>query len=137
MLIWQCNLIYLIANMLKVGQGNIIGTKCGLLHISYSYLPVSYRITFKILLMTFKAINGTAPTYIQDMVKIKCNFSRSMRSNEKTLLVTPKVRTETWGARSFYYAAPLLWNQLSTDLRQCASLKWKLIYSVLHFRTLL
>ena len=80
------------------------------------WLPVSYRITVKILLMTFKAINGTAPTYIQDMVKLKCNSSRSMRSNDKTLLVTPKVRTETWGARSFYYAAPFLWNQLPTDL---------------------
>ncbi|KAL9978241.1 hypothetical protein ACROYT_G015736 [Oculina patagonica] len=34
------------------------------------WLPVRYRIHFKILLLTFKALNGMAPTYISDLIKI-------------------------------------------------------------------
>ena len=35
------------------------------------WLPVSFRINFKILLLTFKAIHGLAPSYINDLVKLE------------------------------------------------------------------
>ena len=35
------------------------------------WLPVLFRINFKILLLTFKAIHKLAPSYINDLVKIK------------------------------------------------------------------
>ena len=35
------------------------------------WLPVSSRINFKILLLTFKAIHGLAPSYINDLVKLE------------------------------------------------------------------
>ena len=33
------------------------------------WLPVSFRIQFKILLVTFKALNGLAPSYLSEIVK--------------------------------------------------------------------
>ena len=35
------------------------------------WLPVAYRIVFKILLLTFKAIHKLAPTYISELVSPK------------------------------------------------------------------
>ena len=35
------------------------------------WLPVSYRIHFKILLLTFKALHGLSPKYIRDLVSIR------------------------------------------------------------------
>jgi hypothetical protein len=33
------------------------------------WLPVSQRIIYKILLITYKALNGLAPSYIRDMLQ--------------------------------------------------------------------
>ena len=33
------------------------------------WLPVRYRIVFKILLLVYKALNGTAPSYISELLK--------------------------------------------------------------------
>ena len=41
------------------------------LHHCYNWLPVAYQIVFKILLLTFKAINKLAPTYISELVSLK------------------------------------------------------------------
>ena len=35
------------------------------------WLPVVYRIQFKILLLTFKAIHGNAPCYISDLISVR------------------------------------------------------------------
>ena len=37
------------------------------------WLPVSLRIDYKILLLTFKCIYGQAPTYLSDLISIKSN----------------------------------------------------------------
>ena len=36
-------------------------------------LPISLRIDYKILLLTFKCISGLAPTYLSDLISIKSN----------------------------------------------------------------
>ena len=35
------------------------------------WLPVKFRIHFKILLLTFKALNGMAPAYISDLIDVR------------------------------------------------------------------
>ena len=35
------------------------------------WLPVKFRIDFKILLLTYKAINGLAPFYLQELISLK------------------------------------------------------------------
>ena len=75
------------------------------------WLPIPQRITFKILLITFKAIHNLAPSYVKDLLQIY-SPSRSLRSSNAGLLVQPDILLNTMGARAFSYAAPKLWNSL-------------------------
>ena len=52
------------------------------------WLPIQQRIEFKILLITFKALNKQAPTYLTDL-PISYTPSRSLRSSFKNLLKIP------------------------------------------------
>ena len=45
------------------------------------WLPLKQRIHFKILLFTFKAIQGIAPTYIQNLVSLKSQGAYNLRSS--------------------------------------------------------
>jgi hypothetical protein len=84
------------------------------------WLPVEFRLQFKVLLHTFKAVQGTAPTYICDLIKIH-QPRRTLRSANQLLLTVPKSRTATYGDRSFRKASPTLWNSLPLSLRQLES----------------
>ena len=87
------------------------------------WLPISLRIDYKILLLTFKCIYGLAPTYLSDLINIKPNSLYNLRSTGKLLLDHPKGKMlTTLGARSFSAAAPKLWNSLPVELRQATSL---------------
>ena len=87
------------------------------------WLPVSLRIDYKILLLTFKCIYSLAPTYLSDLISIKSNSLYNLRSTGKLLLDHPKGKMlTTLGARSFLAAAPKLWNGLPVELRQATSL---------------
>ena len=86
------------------------------------WLPVSLRIDYKILLLTFKCIYGLAPTYLSDLISIKSNSLYNLRSTGKLLLDHPKGKMlTTLGARSFSAAAPKLWNELPVELCQATS----------------
>ena len=80
------------------------------------WLPVRKRIEYKILLLTFKALNGTAPLYISDLLHLKENniFLRSLGGN---LLNVPLTKQVSYGDRSFQKVAPVLWNSLPRYLR--------------------
>ena len=82
------------------------------------WLPVKKRIVFKILLLTFKVLNGQPPSYLSDLLVVNRPV-RALRSNSdnSTRLVTPLYRTETYGGRAFSSCAPRLWNQLPPALR--------------------
>ena len=53
------------------------------------WLSVRYRIHFKILLLTFKALNGMAPAYISDFINVRNHARYSLRSNAGTILLHP------------------------------------------------
>jgi hypothetical protein len=84
---------------------------------SLHWLPVEYRIKFKILLLTYKAVNGMAPSYLKDLL-VPYQPSRALRSQNSKLLVVPRVSKSTVGGRAFSYQAPALWNQLSIEVRE-------------------
>ena len=75
------------------------------------WLPVKSRIKYKILLLTYQCLKGTAPSYLQDLI-VKYTPSRNLRSRDKSLLVTPNIRTQFYGTRSFNMASAELWNSL-------------------------
>ena len=96
---------------------------CHLTPILYKlhWLPVTFRTDYKIIIITHKAIHGTAPNYLSSLVNFKPNSSYSPRSNNKYLLSNPNLRTlSTLGDSAFVAAPPKLWNNLPLDLR-CTS----------------
>ena len=86
---------------------------------SLHWLPITYRIEFKINIITFKALHGLAPVYISDLITQKPTADRSMRSDDKHLLVVPFTRTKTYGDRSFSHCSPALWNVLPVYMKCC------------------
>ena len=50
------------------------------------WLPIKYRIEFKILLMTFKAIHGMAPNYICKSISRRKSTGYSLRFSKKLCL---------------------------------------------------
>ena len=90
---------------------------------SLHWLPVKYRIVFKIILITFKAIHGLAPAYISELVSVRDTGRYDLRSNDGLLLAPCKGKTlTTLGDRSFHAAAPKLWNDLPGSIRNTQSL---------------
>ena len=88
------------------------------------WLPVRQRITFKILLIVFKALNGQAPSYILELLTFKSNsHSHNLRSSNDTLLLKmPTYKTKvTLGDRAFSCAAPRIWNNLPLTIRNSQS----------------
>ncbi|KAL2088560.1 hypothetical protein ACEWY4_015459 [Coilia grayii] len=83
--------------------------------MSLHWLPVSYRIDFKALLLVFKSLNGMGPNYLFDMFQLYA-LTRSLRSLQKILLVEPVVRTKC-GEAAFSCYAVKLWNQLPEDIK--------------------
>lgn len=74
--------------------------------IHLHWLPVSQRIILKILLLTFKALNGLAPMYITELLD-RYVPPRPLRSSCRGLLKVPRSNTK-YGDRSFSVCAPTL-----------------------------
>ncbi|KAK0143573.1 ATP-binding cassette sub-family G member 5 [Merluccius polli] len=87
---------------------------------SLHWLPVKFRIEFKILLLTYKALHGQAPSYLKELI-VPYYPTRTLRSLNAGLLVVPIVSKSRTGARAFSYQAPLQWNQLPV-VRTCRSM---------------
>ena len=83
------------------------------------WLPTNERLTFKLLLFTYKALNGLAPFYISELLE-PYRPPRLLRSALRNLLKVPNTRTATHGNRTFSYVAPTLWN--STRARKNSAL---------------
>ena len=80
------------------------------------WLPVEKRIIFKILLMTYKTLNGLAPSYLTTIIT-PYHPTRKLRSSSRSTLQVPRVKTSTYGDRAFSSAAPKLWNLLPDHIK--------------------
>ena len=54
--------------------------------VSLHWIPVQYRIQYKLLLYTFKALNGLAPIYLEELINIY-QPTRSLRSENEMRLI--------------------------------------------------
>ena len=85
------------------------------------WLPVRQWITYEILLLMYKALNGMASKYIADLLQPYTPM-KQLRSSSKNLLVTPKSHLKFYCDRSFQIAAPMLWNSLTDGIRSIQNL---------------
>ena len=74
------------------------------------WLPVDQRIAYKLLLYTFKVVNGMAPSYLCDLIEPYIS-ARALRSADKLLLIQPT-----------YSMVPRLWNSLPVDIRKTSTI---------------
>uniref|UniRef100_A0A669B8C0 Reverse transcriptase domain-containing protein n=1 Tax=Oreochromis niloticus TaxID=8128 RepID=A0A669B8C0_ORENI len=89
---------------------------------SLHWLPCQVRADFKVLLLTYKALNGLAYTYLSDLLHLYVP-SRALRSQDSGLLKVPRARKKTVGEQAFSFRAPFLWNNLAQDIRQACSVE--------------
>uniref|UniRef100_A0A803T0M3 Reverse transcriptase domain-containing protein n=1 Tax=Anolis carolinensis TaxID=28377 RepID=A0A803T0M3_ANOCA len=87
------------------------------------WLPIEHRISYKILVLTFRARNGQGPLYLRDRL-IPFFHQWSPRSSQENLLYVPgprEVHLEATRRRAFSIYAPILWNSLPPILEQYRS----------------
>ena len=82
------------------------------------WLPYLQRITYKLCMIMFKCLRGSAPAYLADYCTSTSLVPErsALRSAAHGDIVVPSRRTD-WGLRSFAVAGPSSWNALFVDLR--------------------
>ncbi|XP_029903354.1 uncharacterized protein LOC115356335 [Myripristis murdjan] len=88
---------------------------------SLHWLPVESRVEFKTLFLTYKTLDGQAPSYLKELI-VPYHPARALRSQNAGLLVVPKISKTRSGGRSFQFQAPRLWNNLPISVRRADSL---------------
>ena len=86
------------------------------------FLPVSLRSKFKICCLVFKCVYGGAPEYLSNLLEIKKSLPSLRINSDVTLLQQRKLYKENYKNRAFSIIAPILWNELPHDIRECGSL---------------
>ena len=87
--------------------------------VDLHWLPIEYRLKFKILLHAFKVVNGHSPSYLSDLI-CKHVPTRALRSSDANLLVVPRTFSK-FGDRKFSVCAPYLWNILPEHIKDAES----------------
>ncbi len=91
------------------------------LFVSLHWLPVAARIQFKTLMLAYRTITGSAPTYFHSLLQTYIP-SRSLRSASERRLVVPSQRGSKSLSRTFSFTVPGRWNDLPTPIRNAGSL---------------
>ena len=84
------------------------------------WLPVEYRIKFKLAKLTFNIRNNnSAPSYLSSLLSSYVPRP-GLRSSNSNLLTIPSHKLN-FASRGFRIAAPTIWNSLPSEIRTCAS----------------
>ena len=75
------------------------------------WLPVKWRINFKVTTLTYKVLESGEPSYLSSKIAIAVP-SRSLRSSADTRRLAVFPHKLNIGARAFWHAAPSIWNCL-------------------------
>ena len=82
---------------------------------SLHWLPVHYRIIFKICTIAYQALSSTQPAYLNSMLTPARN-SRQLCSTSSNPLYIPRVKTNA-RTRAFSVAASTVWNSLPVSVK--------------------
>ena len=91
--------------------------------VSLHLLRVPERIQYKIAVLTYKVLQGTAPRYLGPLVRVSdLPGRRALRSASTSRLVVPPFKLSTIGSRTFKVAAARTWNDLPEDVTSSPTL---------------
>ena len=82
---------------------------------SLHWLPIKFRIQFKICTFVFRCLNDGQPSYLSSLL-FSADSVKHLRSNNTNQLKVPRIRTKL-GARAFPVSGPTLRNLLPAHLR--------------------
>ena len=87
------------------------------------WLRVHQRVNFKLLVIIYQCVNGSAPKYLSsDIVFHRTHSIRNLRSTtDLTRLYIPRTK-RAFGDRAFTVAGPKLWNNLPIQIREARSI---------------
>ena len=88
------------------------------------WLRVPERIQFRLCVLAYHCVHGTAPAYLSDSLRPTSEVlaRRRLRSADTTTLQVPSTRRSTLGDRAFPVAAARAWNCLPPQTRAASSL---------------
>ena len=86
------------------------------------WLPLQWRIQFKLATLTFKALHRPTgrPPYLTDLLQHH-QSTRSLRSSSSHQLFIPR-HNLSFGSRAFRFSAPRIWSKLPLRIRETQSL---------------
>jgi len=84
---------------------------------------VPQRIQFRLCVLTYRCLHGTAPTYLSKSLHSVNDIyaCRHLRSADTSTLLVPPTRRSTVGDRMFPVAAARTWNALPVTVRSTSS----------------
>ena len=95
------------------------GTRKHIIPALWHWLPVKFRITFKLRVLRHLVHIGRAPAYLSDMVTATADLSsRGRLRSFNTFRYELPLLKRKFGERSFSYAEPKAWNDLPFALRE-------------------
>ena len=82
------------------------------------------RIQFKLAVLVFSCLHGTAPPYLADQLQpvVALESRRRLRSSASARLDIPRARQTTTGDRAFCVVGLHVWNSLSSSTQSAPSL---------------
>jgi Reverse transcriptase (RNA-dependent DNA polymerase) len=90
---------------------------------SLHWLRIPERVVFKVAVLTFKVLHGSAPEYLGPVIRVADLPGRqALRSAGTNRLVVPPFKLSTIGRRAFPVAGPQIWNNLPEDITSLQSL---------------
>ena len=91
--------------------------------ISLHWLRIPERIRYKVAVLTYKVLHGSAPQYLGQLVRVADLPGRhALRSASTNRLVVPSVKLSIVGSRAFPVAGPQVWNGLPEEVTSAQSL---------------
>ena len=89
------------------------------------FLPIHYRLNFKICLMVYKCLNNQAPEYLKCLIKPHeaTHNIKTRIDYDTTWLNNYPLEKINYKCRSFRHAAPDIWNKLSHIIRESESVE--------------
>ena len=86
------------------------------------WLPIQYRIDYKVAMLVFKSIHDMAPKYLTELLTEK-KISRLglCSANRNKLLTIPRTSRKTFTSRAFSVHVPTVCNKLPDHIRTSAN----------------
>ena len=91
--------------------------------MSLHWLPINARIEYKLSVICHSFFLGLSPIYLSDLLLVYTPKRILCSSSDNGILCISNLRKKTFGHRSFSFAAPTIWNSLSTELLHTDSIQ--------------